>query len=382
MANERTHKSVDSLYRSSGRTPWRELRAQLFQSDLAAPTDVNPDDIMFERRATIYRLMLIMMLVSVGSIGFQHVLFSPLTSPTTWLALVGFAALSATLLRLHTRQQILIPPIFALLFNIALVLWCVATGDSHQSLWLFPLMIGLAGLIPSGVALAAGSLTVLVLMAIQWAVGSFANVGEIAALLATWALSLAVMRLLTHHADELADLALSDPLTGAYNRRYLQPQAIRNIADYQRYSRLSSMLMIDIDHFKTINDTLGHAQGDRVLKDLVALIENRIRGVDMVFRLGGEEFVVLLTEVGAQTAIKIAEELRLGIANMTTLPGRRVTVSIGVCDVTSVDSAEEWLERVDQAMYTAKQEGRNRVHAVMSVNPVDVHISSSLPVWR
>jgi len=358
------------------------VRAELFQSDLAAPTDLNPNDILFERRATIYRLMLIMMLVSVGSITLQHLLFAPLTSPTTWVALAGFAALGATLFWLQTRQKIVLPPIFALLFNIGLVLWCIATGDNQQSLWLFPLMIGLAGLIPSGVALAAGSVTVLILIAIQWSVGSLNDVGEIAALLATWALSLAVMRLLTHHADELADLALSDPLTGAYNRRYLQPQAMRNIADYQRYSRLSSMLMIDIDHFKAINDTLGHAQGDRVLKDLVALIENRIRGVDMVFRLGGEEFVILLTEVGAQTATKIAEELRLSIANMSTLPGRRITVSIGVCDVTSVESAEKWLERVDQAMYSAKQQGRNRVNVVMPVSPVDVHISSSLPVWR
>lgn len=354
----------------------------MFQSDLAAPTDLNPNDVMFERRSTIYRLMLIMMLVSVGSIALQHLLFNPLNSVTTWIALMGFTALAATLMWLQTRQQVLLPPIFALLFNIGLVLWCIATGDSHQSLWLFPLMIGLAGLIPSGVALIAGSATVVALMAIQWSVGSLNDVGEIAALLATWALALAVMRLLTHHADELADLALSDPLTGAYNRRYLQPQATRNIADFQRYSRLSSMLMIDIDHFKAINDTLGHAQGDRVLKDLVALIENRIRGVDMVFRLGGEEFVVLLTEVGAQTATKIAEELRLGIASMGTLPGRRVTVSIGVCDVSSVDSAEQWLEMADQAMYTAKQQGRNRVNTVMPVNPVDVHISSSLPVWR
>ena len=187
---------------------------------------------------------------------------------------------------------------------------------------------------------------------------------------------------MTHQADQLADLALSDPLTGAYNRRYMQPQAIRSLADYQRYARLSSLLMIDIDHFKSINDSFGHAEGDRVLKAIVSLIDNRIRGVDMLFRLGGEEFVILLSEAGALTAAKIAEELRISIANMETTVGRPVTVSIGVCDVTLAESAEDWLTKVDEAMYAAKQQGRNRVYTLESTSIPNANISSTLPIWR
>jgi diguanylate cyclase (GGDEF)-like protein len=255
-------------------------------------------------------------------------------------------------------------------------------GASHQTLWLFPLMIGVAGLLPTSVALIIGMTTLCIFMWTEGLNREPQELAQTAALFATWVISLAVMRLMTHQADQLADLALSDPLTGAYNRRYMQPQATRSLADYQRYARLSSLLMVDIDHFKLINDSFGHAEGDRVLKAIVSLIDNRIRGVDMLFRLGGEEFVILLTEAGALTATKIAEELRISISKMETTVGRRVTVSIGVCDVTLAESAEDWLTKVDEAMYTAKQQGRNRVYTLQSTSTPDAKISSTLPIWR
>ena len=102
----------------------------------------------------------------------------------------------------------------------------------------------------------------------------------------------------------------------------------------------------------------------------------------MLFRLGGEEFVILLTEAGALTATKIAEELRISISKMETTVGRRVTVSIGVCDVTLAESEEDWLTKVDEAMYTAKQQGRNRVYTLQSTSTPDAKISSTLPIWR
>jgi diguanylate cyclase (GGDEF)-like protein len=131
-----------------------------------------------------------------------------------------------------------------------------------------------------------------------------------------------------------------------------------------------------------VNDKYGHAHGDKVLRSIVGLIDQRIRGVDMLFRLGGEEFVVLLSEVGAQTAAKIAEELRVGISRMDVSPAPEVTVSIGVCDVTQVNSADNWLKQVDEAMYSAKQQGRNRVVAVDTSKVPDPLIASNLPIWR
>jgi diguanylate cyclase (GGDEF)-like protein len=203
-----------------------------------------------------------------------------------------------------------------------------------------------------------------------------------AALAATFLLSLSIMQMLVRQTDELADLALSDPLTGAYNRRYLLPQARRHLADYQRYARLSAMLLIDIDHFKEINDELGHFAGDGALRALVDLIDTRIRGVDTLFRLGGEEFVVLLSEVGAESAHRIAEELRSRIASANLLPDRMITVSIGVCDVTVADSAEDWVHKADVAMYDAKRAGRNRVEVVRASLGGGAEVDGSIPMWR
>ena len=115
---------------------------------------------------------------------------------------------------------------------------------------------------------------------------------------------------------------------------------------------------------------------------MVVAIDQRIRGVDMLFRLGGEEFLVLLSEVGAQTATKIAEELRMNIAQMALLADRKVTVSMGVCDVTSAASPEEWLTKVDEAMYQSKEQGRNRVSTIQPTVAIDAQISSTLPIWR
>jgi len=377
-----TDNDEGALYDSTDIKTWSKLKAELFQSDLLAPTDVDPKDIRFARRITIYRLMLFMMLVSVGAIALESLLLEPLDTAITWVALAGWLLLAITAVWLQKQGRVFVPPIFALAFNITLVLWAIERGADHQNLWLFPLMIGLAGLLPTGVALLSGLIAIGSFLSVRGLAVQAEEFANYTALLSTWVISLAVMRLMTHQVDELADLALSDPLTGAYNRRYLQPQALRNLADYQRYARLSSMLMTDIDHFKSINDTFGHAEGDRVLKEMVVAIDQRIRGVDMLFRLGGEEFLVLLSEVGAQTATKIAEELRMNIAQMALLADRKVTVSMGVCDVTSAASPEEWLTKVDEAMYQSKEQGRNRVSTIQPTVAIDAQISSTLPIWR
>ncbi len=357
------------------------LRDELLQSDLVSPIDVDPKDIQFARRLTVYRLMLMLMLTSVSFVLAEAIVVGGHLALTL---IAGIAALLifATSVRLATRRRILIPPIFTLGLNITVVIMAIGNGADHHALWLFPLMIALAGLLPIPVALVAGIVS---LVALVWVRENSANVEDIAedaALIATWLISLAVMRLMTRQTDELADLALTDPLTGAYNRRYLLPQIQRNIADYQRYARLSTLLMVDIDHFKVINDKYGHAHGDKVLQSIVGLIDQRIRGVDMLFRLGGEEFVVLLSEVGSHNAARIADELRTNISRTDFSPAQQVTVSIGVCDVTQVNSADNWLKQVDEAMYSAKQQGRNRVVAVDTSKVPDPLIASNLPIWR
>ena len=370
------------LYDSDRFHSWSRLRNELFQSELIAPTDVDPKDIQFSRRLTIYRSMLILMIFSVAVIAVESFAFNTLSLSLGIVSGIVSALLVTTFVRLVRYHTILLPPIVALAVNLVIVLWAVNTGAEHHTLWLFPLMIAMAGLLPTGVALSGGLVTLVALLWVQGLSKGADDLAEHTALIATWLISLSVMRMMARQSDELADLALTDPLTGAYNRRYLLPQAQRNLADFQRYARLSAILMIDIDHFKVINDEYGHAEGDRVLKALTKLIDDRIRGVDMLFRLGGEEFVVLLSEVGSQSAQKIGDELRKAIAKLNLIPGKTITVSVGVCDVTQVDSAEDWLQQVDEAMYSAKKQGRDRVCAVENHRNPSTLITETLPIWR
>lgn len=370
------------LYDAMGYQSHARFWRGLLSNDIGSSAGLDPQDVQIERRLVLYRLMLVIMLVAAGTVLVGALLAKPQPVLLSTFSGVTTLLLAGSALQIYTQGRILLPPVVSLGLTITTVIWAVSQGGYQQELWLFPLMIALTALLPLRAALVAGGLTLIALVLVQGWQGFGEEIAKHAALFSTWLFSLAIMQLLTRQTDELADLALTDPLTGAFNRRYLLPQTRRHLADFQRYARLSSLLLIDIDYFKSINDEMGHVEGDRVLKALVELIEGRIRGVDMLFRLGGEEFVVLLSQVGAQTARKIAEELRTKIAAQEVIPGRRVTVSIGVCDVTGVDSAEEWLEHVDRAMYEAKRQGRDRVH-LDSAPPRDPSsVEGTLSMWR
>ena len=151
---------------------------------------------------------------------------------------------------------------------------------------------------------------------------------------------------------------------------------------WSRHKRISTLVLLDVDHFKLVNDELGHAAGDAVLKALVKLVQDRIRGVDTVFRQGGEEFAVLLPETTVTRAMILANDLRAQIEDAELIPGRTITVSIGVCDVSVADSAEDWLQQTDEALYRAKSGGRNRVEQVASVVQLPEALGEALPIWR
>lgn len=158
--------------------------------------------------------------------------------------------------------------------------------------------------------------------------------------------------------------ALADPLTGAGNRIALNNTLQREIELAKRYEQSMAVLMVDLDHFKCINENFGHTLGDKVLKQLVQTIKNEIRGSDIVFRHGGEEFVVLLTNTNQATALEVAERLRLSVNKMEMeRDGKPVnaSVSIGVSMLHPDDTVKRILERADFAMYNAKSEGRDQV---------------------
>lgn len=157
---------------------------------------------------------------------------------------------------------------------------------------------------------------------------------------------------------ELRQAASLDVLTGAMTRRSFEGQ----MADIHAGNRPASLILLDVDHFKLINDTFGHPAGDQALQEVVNCLMKRVRHNDCIGRLGGEEFGVLLPDADGDTAMGLAERLRAVVmqAPLTALEHRRITISLGVAERQDEEALESWMKRADQALYEAKRSGRNR----------------------
>ena len=162
-------------------------------------------------------------------------------------------------------------------------------------------------------------------------------------------------------------LAVTDELTGFFNRRYFYELVEMELARARRYHHPVSLVMIDIDHFKTVNDRYGHTAGDLVLKEMCAVIRNAVRESDILGRHGGEEFVLLLPETPLDHAVEAADRLRRLVADHhITVGSLDITISVSGGVATFGDqcqTADELFRCADMAMYQAKQSGRNQVYA-------------------
>lgn len=172
-------------------------------------------------------------------------------------------------------------------------------------------------------------------------------------------------RALLESREHLKHLAMIDELTGISNRRKLLEDGDREFHRAQRYERSLSVLMLDIDHFKKVNDTFGHQAGDEALRKVTRTCQLTLRKNDLFGRLGGEEFAVILPEASQEAAVETAERMRQDVSSMViqTLKGEvTLTLSIGVSSIAEkVSNFEELLNNADRAMYQAKSGGRNRV---------------------
>ncbi|MCG8311806.1 MAG: GGDEF domain-containing protein [Pseudomonadales bacterium] len=163
--------------------------------------------------------------------------------------------------------------------------------------------------------------------------------------------------------------ALTDALTGAGNRICLDNVLAREFELSQRYQQPLSILMLDIDFFKKVNDNFGHAAGDKVLRIVADTIKSTSRCADMTFRYGGEEFVVLLNKTDLPGAMISAERLRATIAGLSCIYENQeipITISVGVATLNNGEPKEQLLKRADEALYRAKQSGRNQIKAAQT----------------
>ncbi len=173
---------------------------------------------------------------------------------------------------------------------------------------------------------------------------------------------------LKHSNELLKELSNTDPLTHLYNRRYLMQAMDREFERALRKQHALSLVMIDIDHFKKVNDTYGHQEGDNVLIAVSALLQGMVRRYDVAARYGGEEFVALLPDTSLPQAMIFAERCRCVVQEVAfggTIEQLSITVSVGVATFPSgkVNCVDSLLTQADDALYRAKQGGRNRVEA-------------------
>ncbi|MGD0192219.1 MAG: PleD family two-component system response regulator [Rhizomicrobium sp.] len=174
---------------------------------------------------------------------------------------------------------------------------------------------------------------------------------------------------LRHNVQLSLEMAITDQLTGLHNRRYMSRHLDTLIENSKKSEKPIAFLILDIDYFKSVNDTHGHDMGDEVLREFAKRISANVRGIDLACRYGGEEFVVVMPDTDMELAFSVAERLRRSVEEesftITRAPQRlNITISIGIAGSEGEgDSAEALLHRADQALYRAKRDGRNRVVA-------------------
>ncbi|PUA29157.1 MAG: GGDEF domain-containing protein [Cellvibrio sp. 79] len=172
--------------------------------------------------------------------------------------------------------------------------------------------------------------------------------------------------LTTRQQESLQGYATQDALTHLGNRRAMNDDMQMSIDDFARNQTPATLIVLDLDFFKMVNDKYGHSVGDGVLIDLAGLLTKRVRKTDRVFRFGGEEFVVLARNTGLEDAAVIAEQLRVQIELELRDPEGTLTASFGLAQLMTDEKLEDWFNRADKAVYQAKQRGRNCVVAASS----------------
>jgi diguanylate cyclase len=246
---------------------------------------------------------------------------------------------------------------------IAYSIGCVAV--SHLAglpgvLWVYPVLVANFLLVGRRSALAISAIAIAAIAASD---AALAGILQKAMFIATSAVVSAFSFVFASRAEaqrtQLEAIAMRDPLTGAINRRGMDAELRIAMGSSLRSGTPLGLLVFDLDHFKQVNDSFGHDAGDEVLVQVADLVRGSTRMDDRFFRLGGEEFGLLLPGANAAALRNVAEKLRLAVEREVQCHGRSITISIGAAPYRPGEAAGDWLTRADAAMYEAKRNGRN-----------------------
>ncbi len=318
------------------------------------------------RRVMTWLLCAVLVVTPVEAFGYNH----PLVSATVPLRM-GLLLLLLWALRSRKLSPVVIGRAFLTQAVVTMALWAALLDSDPNEMVIQTIAYGT--ILPISALLIAPrqsrrSWALLVLCTVLYpAVVRLlpGHIGLLAQVVATLLVHSAAVAALDVHADkaELAgELAGIDPLTGLQNRRSTLQQLNERADLASTRGITSTLLLFDLDHFKQINDTLGHEVGDDTLCRVADTLTQLVRPIDAVCRWGGEEFIVLLPDTDEHAAAVTAESLRVGIETTG------VTASFGVAEIDLGDTVTSWVRRADDAMYEAKHAGRNRVQVAASSN--------------
>jgi diguanylate cyclase len=283
---------------------------------------------------------------------------------------LGMATIFCYVYRTHKFD---IPSYILAVFSAFAVAMSINAFGVNNVYWTYPTIVAFYYLMPHKWAIRLTVLLILTLLPVLYEGLSFVIFASIiATLLMTALFGFIFAKNLQLQNELLTQLSIKDSLTGCGNRRALDKKLMELVVAQTRKPGKMSMIILDLDHFKSINDKYGHIIGDKILIRVVQIIEARIRVTDSLFRFGGEEFVILPVEDDLASANKLAEQIRALIENNELAPGSPATISLGVAEYMKGESCEDWLTRADKALYQAKQNGRNQVCAA-KVKPIKLN---------
>lgn len=271
--------------------------------------------------------------------------------------------LSANSFSLFKRNKQLVPFWLFYIILLMLLIYLVHTVGPTALFWCFPILFVMGFVTERTIARTMTVISLLILIPFSFYISNIELASRfVFTLCMICFFSDILVGYLIKLQEKLSKLAVHDPLTNALNRRQLDFYLSEAIEETKRDFGPASLLLLDIDHFKEVNDAHGHEAGDGVLKDVVNILHRRQRRLDYIFRIGGEEFLILLRNTELQHAATKAESLRKYIEENELVTGQSITVSLGVAEYKEGESSNAWLARTDSNLYEAKNLGRNRVH--------------------
>ncbi len=272
-------------------------------------------------------------------------------------------SMSTVFIYVYKTRKTVIPSIALAIFSACSASATINIKGVENVYWIYPSIVAIYYLIEHKWSNIIVSILVLSVIPVLFKyLDSVVFIAIIATIFLTSCFGFVFSKSVRNQYQLLEQLAIKDDLTGTGNRRALNSKLDEVAAISDRNKLPVSLIMLDIDNFKQINDIHGHSMGDQVLVKISSLIENRLRMTDSLYRYGGEEFIITPLELDRNKAAKVAENIRLLVEGSTLISEKQITVSLGVAEYQPGESVEQWLKRADNALYFAKGNGRNQVH--------------------